>query len=398
MGRMLRNPAVVLNCETGGIGILHSLAGSGIDIVTVERDWPPAFGRWSRYPKLRLTYRPWRGESLVDALLRLRGSFEGRGVLFPSTDADLAVLIEHRSQLEPAYHIPAAEPIGMRIFEKNWQYELAEQVGVPMPRHVRFRAGEFPKVQGLRFPLVVKPSARASGARAKTFRLKVCRDEQELGHTLRELAREHEGRAFQVSENIPGEPTRLVTVGSYSDRSGKVLRSFIGRKVTQFPYYYGEASVAEALSPIPEVLDSARRLLEAAGFHGISQVEFKYDERDSTYKLIEINPRSWSWIKLATRAGVNLPLIQYWDLVGDARLQEALAQPQEDRWFFVYYFYVRRNRLESERRQIAELARRKTMVPAVDDDGERWLPFVHRAVSLVKLLRRHRASISAPTP
>jgi hypothetical protein len=49
---------VVPNCETGGIGIIHSLARSGVPIVTVERDWPPAFGRWSRYPVLRVTYLP----------------------------------------------------------------------------------------------------------------------------------------------------------------------------------------------------------------------------------------------------------------------------------------------------------------------------------------------------
>jgi predicted ATP-grasp superfamily ATP-dependent carboligase len=390
------NPAVVPNCETGGIGIIHSLARSGVPIVTVERDWPPAFGRWSRYPVHRVTYRPWRGETLIEALLRLRGRFQGRGVLFPSSDADLAALIEHRDRLEADYQIPAAPHLGLQVFEKNWQYELAERIGVPVPRHVRFVAGEFPNWSELRFPVVIKPSARAGAAKAKTFRLKVCSEARQLEQTLRALAEEHEGREFQISESIPGEPTQLVTVGAYSDREGRVLRCFVGRKVTQFPYQYGEASVAEALPEIPEVVESARRLLEAARFHGISQTEFKYDERDRQYKLIEINPRSWSWIKLAARAGVNLPLIQYYDLTGDPRLPELLARPQEEDWFFVYYLYVRRNRLPSERQKIADLSRRKKLVAAIDDDGERWLSAVHRAVSLPKLLRRTRASIAAP--
>jgi predicted ATP-grasp superfamily ATP-dependent carboligase len=343
-----------------------------------------------------VTYRPWRGETLIEALLRLRGRFQGRGVLFPSSDADLAALIEHRDRLEADYQIPAAPHLGLQVFEKNWQYELAERIGVPVPRHVRFVAGEFPNWSELRFPVVIKPSARAGAAKAKTFRLKVCSEARQLEQTLRALAEEHEGREFQISESIPGEPTQLVTVGAYSDREGRVLRCFVGRKVTQFPYQYGEASVAEALPEIPEVVESARRLLEAARFHGISQTEFKYDERDRQYKLIEINPRSWSWIKLAARAGVNLPLIQYYDLTGDPRLPELLARPQEEDWFFVYYLYVRRNRLPSERQKIADLSRRKKLVAAIDDDGERWLSAVHRAVSLPKLLRRTRASIAAP--
>jgi predicted ATP-grasp superfamily ATP-dependent carboligase len=289
--------------------------------------------------------------------------------LFPSSDADLATLIEHRDRLEVDYQIPAAPHLGLQVFEKNWQAELAERIGVPVPRHVRFVAGEFPNWSEQRFPVVIKPSARGA-AKANTFRLKVCSEARQLDRTLHALAEEHEGRAFQISESISGEPTQLVTVGAYSDREGRVLRCFVGRKVTQFPYQYGEASVAEALPEIPEVVESARRLLEAERFHGIRQTEFKYDECDRQYKLIEINPRSWSCIKLAARAGVDLPLIQYYELTGDPRLPESLARPQEEDWFFVYSLYVRRNQLPSERQKIADLSHREKLVAATDD-GER---------------------------
>ncbi|GIW46029.1 MAG: hypothetical protein KatS3mg077_3311 [Candidatus Binatia bacterium] len=208
-----------------------------------------------------------------------------------------------------------------------------------------------------------------------------------LEQCLEELAREFPGRAFQVAENIPGEPDQLYTVGCYSNREGKVLRCYTGRKITQYSYHHGMASVAESLELPRAVVHAACNLLEGARFHGIAQVEFKYDARDGQYKLLEINGRSWLWVKLAAYSGVNLPLIQYCDLTGDSRLPELLASPQRNDRFFVFDYHVRRNNLASERQRIAELKQSKTLIPAMDADGEWRLRFVHGVVSSLKLLR-----------
>ena len=42
------------------------------------------------------------------------------------------------------------------------------------------------------------------------------------------------------------------------------------------------------------------------------------------YKLLEVNGRSWLWVKLAAYTDVNQPLIQYYDLTGDPRLMAHL--------------------------------------------------------------------------
>lgn len=388
MSPRLRNPAVVVNAETAGIGIIHALGSAGVDIVTLEKRWPPKLGRFSRFARRRVTYDPRRGETMVKALLELAREFEGTGVLFPSTDLDLEELIGGHAALSARYHVPANPEIGTRIFEKNWQYELAERTGMPVPRNVRFAAGSQPDVTGFRHPLIIKPSSRAETAGDRVFRLRLLDSPDDLARCLEEVAREFPGREFQVGENIPGEPDQLYTVGSYSNRQGRVLRSYTGRKLTQWPYYHGMASVSESLALPPNVVDDARRLLEAARFHGISQVEMKYDARDQRYKLMEINGRSWLWVKLSAFSGVNLPLIQYYDLTGDARLQAAIDAPQANDRFFVYDFHVRLNDRADERARIAELAREKTMVPAIFHPGEWKLGAAHRVLSQLKLWKR----------
>ena len=87
-----RNPAIVPNPGTAGVGLIHALSLAGVDIVTVGRTWPPLLGRFSRFPKRHIRYRADR-ETLAQCLLRVAGQFDGRGVLFPAIDIDLEAIL-----------------------------------------------------------------------------------------------------------------------------------------------------------------------------------------------------------------------------------------------------------------------------------------------------------------
>lgn len=380
------NPAVVLNPGAGaGVGLIHSLALGGVPIATVARRWPPILGRFSRFPVLRGGYKG--GQNLVDGLIALADRFDGRGVLFPGTDLDLETLMLARDRLEPRYVIPENPQIGDKIFEKNWQYSLAERAGVPTPLHCFFAGGDRPDTSGYRFPMIVKPSTRGATAGDWVFRLRLVHDAAELASVLEEITREHPGREFQIAENIPGEPDHLYTVGAYANAEGRVLRTYTGRKLSQYPYHHGVASLAESV-PLPdEVVAGAVRLLEEMRFFGIAQVELKLDDRDGRYKLIEVNGRSWLWIKLAAFSGVNLPLVQYYDLTGDPRLADAIATPQVYDRFYMHDLHVHLNNNPIERARLAEIRRHKECVRANQQAGDPILNLVYGAGVLVRRLR-----------
>ena len=46
-------------------------------------------------------------------------------------------------------------------------------------------------------------------------------------------------------------------------------------------------------------------------YEGIASVEFKYDEIDKCFKMVEINTRYWQQNYLSYISGVNFPLIDY---------------------------------------------------------------------------------------
>ncbi len=58
-------------------------------------------------------------------------------------------------------------------------------------------------------------------------------------------------------------------------------------------------------------------LLAATGFDGITQIEFKRDPRDGSFRLIEINLRTWQWHSLARRCGVDLVGMCYRHATGE---------------------------------------------------------------------------------
>jgi predicted ATP-grasp superfamily ATP-dependent carboligase len=76
---------------------------------------------------------------------------------------------------------------------------------------------------------------------------------------------------------------------------------------------------------VPELEETARKILRAMKYHGLSEVEFMLDPRDSKYKLLEVNARLWGWQSLAIAAGVDLPYLSYLDMLGEKISQNGFA-------------------------------------------------------------------------
>jgi predicted ATP-grasp superfamily ATP-dependent carboligase len=203
-----------------------------------------------------------------------------------------------------------------RALDKAEQHRAAARIGFPVPRTVAVHdeSDLAAAARELRFPLVLKPED-ATGFR-RQFRRQVleARNPDQLRARWESAARYRPS----ISEVIPGDDSTLWTLGSYRDPQGRPLASFTGRKLRQWPPSFGTARAAEAHWDA----DLARRcheLLDSMEFHGISQVEVKRDARDGRDYLIEVNPRSWLWVGLATSCGINIPETCHLDAIGQAR-------------------------------------------------------------------------------
>ncbi len=85
----------------------------------------------------------------------------------------------------------------------------------------------------------------------------------------------------------------------------------------------------EAL-PVPALLEFAEKLLEYMHVTGMVEVEFKFDERDQQYKLLDINLRPWGWHTLCIACGLDFPYIQYCDALGALTMSSMATPPRYD--------------------------------------------------------------------
>jgi len=315
-----RAPAVVLQASgPNSLGIVRALAPAGVPVIATDHD-PGALGLASRYARPHLLPDPLTdGPAFVDALIALGRTLPTRGVLFPTHDEALAAIAPREAEVERWFHRPWSPWERMRVtIDKGGQHEAARRAGFPLPGTVTPDAGDDPVRAvadgGLRYPVILKP--RYAPEFRRRFRVQVLQadDATALGRAWADAAPYRP----QIQEVIPGGDDALWTLGSYRDADGRPLASFTGRKLRQWPPHFGTARAAEAEWD-PDLARRGHALLDALGFHGISQVEVKRDPRDGRDHLIEVNPRSWLWVSLATQVGVNLPLACYLDAIGRPR-------------------------------------------------------------------------------
>ena len=91
---------------------------------------------------------------------------------------------------------------------------------------------------------------------------------------------------------------------------GQILAECTARKVRLAPPRFGVPRVVRA-ADIPAVVEPGRAILEALGLEGFACTEFKYDARDRTFKLLEVNGRHNLSSLLSIRCGLNFPWISY---------------------------------------------------------------------------------------
>ena len=99
-----------------------------------------------------------------------------------------------------------------------------------------------------------------------------------------------------------------------------------GAADTAVPADFGRASTYVETIECDEVIGPSVRLLEALRWTGLVEVEFKRDEHDGRFKLLDVNPRVWGWHTLCARAGVDFPYL-LWLAVRGERVRGVGARP-----------------------------------------------------------------------
>jgi predicted ATP-grasp superfamily ATP-dependent carboligase len=305
----------VLGLGINGLAVVRALGRAGVPVIGVWSDRKES-GRRSRYCRaVRIAeHRP--PQRLV-ALLRASGATADRPALFPTTDADAALINEEQDMLAPHFRFHTApRDVFARLASKLGIIGLLREHNVDAPASLHFdRLEEF---EGSRAKLparvLVKPVEtfrRVLPGRAKN---ELFLDGGSLYAYVRSFADHLPDMVFQ--EVVPSGDGQIYVCTVLLDANGQVVLRYTGRKIRQYKPDYGVTSFGVS-EWNEEIAGISTRFLQAIGFRGLCTLEFARHRDTGRYLLLEANPRSYYHNGLCADCGVNFPLAEYALLVGD---------------------------------------------------------------------------------
>ena len=315
-----RLPVIVIGRSTTAVSIQRLVAKLGYPLhAACPRDsWAASTKHYRPLPATFLGR--WRGELGKFGYAHLHALPFEQAVLIPSSDDDALWVSRLPAKLRERFLVCCAAPATMHSLQDKGEFaELASRHGIACPASYpvssRRELLEFPfEAAGACFfkPLDSQAFHQKFGVKALSF---AGRDE-----ALR-LWDEHDlvSAGVLIQEYVPGDAADHYFIDGFIDRRGEVLAQLARRRIRMYPTDFGNSSLCEsvAMSAVAPAWDALRSLLDAVAYRGIFSAEFKRDERDGRFRLIEINTRPWIYIQFADKCGINFCDLYIRDALGE---------------------------------------------------------------------------------
>lgn len=366
-------PAIILGSSVNALSFARSLGRRRIPALILDSE--RLIGSYTRYGEfIQLSRDEELFDNSINALEFIGSRSEEKAVLFTTTDAHCRLMAHNRELLRQYFRfvVPDAETVES-ILNKRSQYNIAQSAGIPIPQtcfpESLEEAGHLAPT--LTYPCLLKPYTSHTGRKViSNTKVLVAESQTELISNFERLM--SSDQPFMIQEIVPGEDTALYSYTAFWNDEHQEIAWLTKQKLRQNPPQYGDGSLV-ITAQAPEVAELSRRLLRAFNYSGFVGVEFKFDERDSTYRLMEINPRTLSSNQLVISAGIDLPWIGYEYLTDsshepspDYSFRPGVKYVNEE-WDFQAYLALRKSGALNLRRWLRSIRGAKTAIGAWDD-------------------------------
>ena len=349
--------------------IIPVFLGADLNCYNFARAFHEAYGvesyAYGRYPMAPTKYSKIIHFTTVpdmdneDTMLRILHEFAAqhkgkRLYLFGCTDDYAAMIIRRKAELtEYIAPGPAADLYGS-IQKKAEFYEVCEKFGIPYPDSkiltAPVDAAELTEDKlGFAYPIIVKPSSSVDywkhpfDTMKKVYTAATPAEAAEIVKTI--YASGYPDRMV-LQKMVPGGDDHMRVLTAFSDENGKVRAMCLGHTMVEehTPHGLGNhaAIITEYNGPLMEKL---KAFLEAIGYTGFANFDIKYDTRDGSYRVFEINLRQGRSNYYVTGAGYNIARYVVEDRVLGHDLGPCVMNKKEAFWHSVpravVYRYVK---------------------------------------------------------
>ncbi|KAA5599583.1 ATP-grasp domain-containing protein [Blastochloris sulfoviridis] len=309
----------------GALALARSLGSRGVPVRFIANE--TLLPAWSRFVA---RVAGWPGPASTNAVPFLLEATRTHGLdgwlLVPGDDTAVRLVSQSHAALSAAYRLmlPPWEALQWAC-DKPLLYRRAREFGLAIPQTYAVASLDEAAKLEPRFPIVLKPHMGVGGGRFVKSKVVRADDRAAFLAAFRAAASEIGGEHVVVQELIAGGGESQFSYAALW-RRGAPVAEFVARRARQYPIEFGFTSTYVEVVEDPGVVAAARPLLASIGHDGLVEVEFKRDARDGSFKLLDVNPRPWSWFGLARAAGVDLGAM-LWDAAEGREVAPAAARP-----------------------------------------------------------------------
>ena len=305
---------IVLGGHVQALGITRAFGRLKIPVLIIDY----RAGNISRHSKYCSGSCIVSDEKLLDFLRGLIRDNKYPGwVIFPTNDFHVQLLSQNKQELESHFKVTTDSWGSIRIFyNKTETYTLAKSLGIPIADTFFPESEDQLKDIHPVFPCIIKPAVMHDFYRQVKKKVFVCNDPNELAENYRKACKLIPANEIIVQNIITG-PSRNQFSACFLFLNGKTYVAFTACRMRQHPLDFGNATTYAETVENPLLLEYGEKILRAANYNGLCEVEFKKDDTDGGFKFLEVNTRTWKWHSIAEKAGTPFLENYYRFLMGE---------------------------------------------------------------------------------
>ena len=304
------------------------LVGGDINCYSVARAYHEAYGvksiAFGRYAlgatkdsniiDFRIDPRITEEEEFIKVLLQTADELAAPNkklIIHGCTDEYAELIIDHRDILSEKYIVPyIGKDLKEKLIEKELFYQMCEEKGLDYPKTFIYSKGDEIKDFGFKYPVIIKPSDSVLFWQHPFEGMKkayLANNKEEFREITTSIYNGKYDKNLIIQDFIPGDDSHMRVLTCYSDQNGKVKMMCLGHVLLEEHTPKGIGNHAAIITEYDgPLMEKFKNFLESINYTGFSNFDIKFDSRDNTYKVFEINLRQGRSNFYVTSSGNNI--------------------------------------------------------------------------------------------
>ncbi|MDO9256311.1 MAG: hypothetical protein Q7U54_12420 [Bacteroidales bacterium] len=304
---------IVLGGHVQALGIIRILGQEGIPSIIIDNT-PRNIACHSKYCQKSFTVAE---INLLSFLVDLgeKGVYSN-WVIFPTNDFHVKLLSTNKKELENYFIVSADNWDSVKIFyNKQLTYRLAQKLNIPIAKTFFPSSENELKNIDIEYPCIIKPAVMYDFYKQVKKKVFICKSYDDLIQKYRLALQFIPPEEVIIQEIIKGSSKNQFSA-CFLFLNNKTYVQLTACRLRQHPLDFGNATTYAETIDLPLLVELGERILGAASYNGVCEVEFKKDDRDSEYKFLEVNTRTWKWHTIAIKADTPFLGLFYKHLIG----------------------------------------------------------------------------------